>query len=123
MTRAELDSATDEQLNEMAAKVMGWVVHHRNTALYYPAAYTIDTRPARVISEWSPSTDIADAKELWAVLRGQGWAICITDPHIGTLVGVSMIRRVGLSVEAVAKTEARAITTAALLAWEAKEKA
>ena len=33
MTREELDSATDEQLNVMAAKVMGWVRRTHNDVM------------------------------------------------------------------------------------------
>ena len=118
MTRDELDAATDEQLNQTAAKVMGrkW---NQGLAIWLDAK-----GKACGFSNWSPATDIADAWELVEKMRvlygfnldasgfdGAEWRVVIgwgDDP---------------ISVHVEAATAPRAITTAALLAWEAKEKA
>ena len=55
---------TDDELNAaVATKVMGWRVHHRNTA-HYVAAKDYNWLESKVeawIDEWRPSTSIADA--------------------------------------------------------------
>ena len=121
MTRDELDAATDEQLNEMAAKVMGWFVHHRNTALYYPADYTISTKPARFISEWRPSTSIADAWELVEKMAEQGLRLWPVPDWHNNWQGMCYRQRECLALTSWMKSAPRAITTAALLAWGEKE--
>ena len=126
MTREELDSATDEQLNVMAAKVMGWTIrnHRMPDDEYVSIWYGADGSQGPMCDEWNPATDIADAWELVEKMRvlygfnldasgfdGAEWRVVIgwgDDP---------------ISVHVEAATAPRAITTAALLAWEAKEKA
>ena len=153
MTRDELDAATDEQLNVMAAKVMGWVRRTHNDVMGTTNADLEDddywrgkgdqldelwwykdtegwwkiggyAKEQYESAAWSPATDIADAWELVEKMRvlygfnldasgfdGAEWRVVIgwgDDP---------------ISVHVEAATAPRAITTAALLAWEAKEKA
>ena len=137
MTRDELDAATDEQLNEMAAKVIygitpRWVrglgtdemvLIHSDNPFLIDGMCTVDELRKHAMPK-SPATDIADAWELVEKMRvlygfnldasgfdGAEWRVVIgwgDDP---------------ISVHVEAATAPRAITTAALLAWEAKEKA
>jgi len=127
MTRDELDSATDEQLNVMAAKVMGWtkfdyVFERKMVNGYTFYCDQLHKSDGVDIFPWSPATDIADAWELVEKMRvlygfnldasgfdGAEWRVVIgwgDDP---------------ISVHVEAATAPRAITTAALLAWGEKE--
>lgn len=133
MSREELDAATDEQLNAMAAPIVGLV----------PFPYLIpSTPPYRFCPKkevhistarlWSPATDIADAWELPPKLEPE-WLVTVTrrTGDVGEwfqkLRYHVEFRRIGESepryICYAHEDQARAITTAALLAWEAKEKA
>jgi len=119
MTRDELDSAKDEQLNEMATKVMEW-------------------KPPKVDigwvafngRQWSPATNIADAWELPPKLE-PGWLVTVTrrTGDVGEWANKLRyhvdFRRIGEGepryICYAHEDQARAITTAALLAWGEKE--
>lgn len=52
---------TDRELDALVAeKVMGWRIHHRNTA-HYVLPGMRDYKVQALVSEWHPSTDIAAA--------------------------------------------------------------
>ena len=121
---AELATTPDglRQIDAMAAeRVMGWVVHHRNTALYYPADYNISTKPASAISEWRPTTSIADAWQLVEKMRADDYDVQVTARRWTTTCYIERYE----SIAAVITNESAplAITIAALLAVEKKEKA
>ncbi len=63
---AELDVA-------VAEKVMGWHVHHRNTA-HWCDSDELDYKVRGWVEDWSPSTDIADAWEVVLFVSDKtGW--------------------------------------------------
>ena len=129
MTRDELDAATDEQLNEMAAKVMGWNEWAEENATRKYPAYLVNEM-GRVFSvsdtydfeEWSPATDIADAWELVEKLRNMKMRVTVVLVGDRTICDVTEPSGRD-SRSACHASNTRAITTAALLAWGEKEKA
>jgi hypothetical protein len=56
----------------VAEKVMGWRVHHRNTAWWVKAEEenSAVSRPIAFVGTWAPSEDIADAWEVVEKMRG-----------------------------------------------------
>ena len=126
MTRDELDAATDEQLNEMAAKnIMGWTIrnHRMPDDEYVSIWYSDDGLHAPACEDWSPATSWDDAGKLVEKMRENGLHAKVDDEVDVYYAAFSTRDGRGIACTARHPSAPRAITTAALLAWEAKEKA
>lgn len=74
-----MPNPTPEEMRELdarvAVEVMGWVIHHRNTAHWAPKGYGIGYRPCAStcsVDRWAPTEKSADA---WQVMEKAGLSL------------------------------------------------